>query len=261
VSTDELTLGSEELETLLHALGDAAALPGRLAPNWQLENGSEDCATAVRRTAAHSLLARGLVRQQPSNGGFEVRPDVAALLAVPTRPSVGFEFDLERDGELSSGAGCATTDHGVLVVPRRDGTVLVRQIEPGELAEAVVDVAGSAPPGDGNLDLPRTVLTEPLASTDPEALVARGLTTQQAAALARILRDRTGSGRAFAIRTHDTQWVSSPLPVAWWDTANGRYLVSPGPVGPDGQTRLINVRGCTNLDLRNALAELTTTLV
>lgn len=46
----------------------------------------------------------------------------------------------------------------------------------------------------------------------------------------------------------------------WWDSAAGRFLVGPGPVGPDGQ-RLVNVRGCAGAELRDALAELLTTVV
>jgi hypothetical protein len=249
----ELRLGSEELETLLHVLGDEAALPGRLAPDWRIES-TEDI-TAVRRAAAHSLLARDLVRR--SDGAFQVRPALAELLAVPTRPSIGFEFDIERGGSVISGAACATADDGMLVLPRADGTVLLRGFPPDELAKAVVDVAGASPPGGVSLDLPKEVLAEPPQTVD--ALAERGLAPGQAAALAGILRARTGSGRAFAIRRGDA-WVSSPQPIAWWDTTNGRYLVGPGPVGQDGQ-RLINVRGCTDLDLRNALAELTTVLI
>jgi hypothetical protein len=261
VTADELVLGSEELETLLHVLGDAAALPGRLAPSWQA-NGAERVAehvtVAVRRTAAHSLLARGLVRR--AGGGWQVEPGLAALLAVPTRPVIGFEFDLERDGEVSSGAACAAAEHGALVLPRADGTVLLRGFPPGQLAQAVVEVAGSAPPGTAELDLPGRVLAEPLTSIDEATLTGRGLTPEQAAALAGILRARRGSGRTFAVRRHGDEWVSSPRPVAWWDTDGGRYLIGPGPVDADGE-RLVNVRGCTDVELRAALAELTTVLI
>ena len=258
-----LPLGSEELETLLHVLGDAAALPGRLVPAWHGEQdeptGDLGYVTAIRRTAAHSLLARGLGRR--SGDGFQVEPAVAALLAVPTRPSVGFEFDLERGGAVVSGAACATADDAVLVLPRPDGTVLVRGLPPAELGQAVVDVAGSEPPGGARVDVPRSVLADPLGSADPGVLAEHGLDREQARTLAGILRARTGSGRAFAIsRGEAPGWVSSPLPVAWWDTENGRYLVGPGPLGPDGQP-LVSVCGCTDADLRNALAELTATLV
>ena len=255
-----LLLGSEELETLLHVLGDAAALPGRLAPTWHLEH-TDDPAylTAIRRTAAHSLLARGLVRHVGER--FEVEPGIAALLAVPTRPSIGFEFDLEHGATVVSGAACATADHAVLVLPRLDGTVLVRGLVPGELAHAVVEIAGAAAPGPAGLDLPRAVLAEPLGSADPAVLAERGLTPEQAETLAGILRARTGSGRAFAVSRGDgPDWSSSPLPVSWWDTTMGRFLVGPGPLGPDGQP-LVNVQGCTDLELRNALAELTATVV
>jgi hypothetical protein len=257
----EATLGAEELETLLHVLGDAAALPGRLAPTWQAERSDPVYLTAIRRTAAHSLLARGLVRR--AGTGFEVEPAMAALLAVPTRPAVGFEFDIERGGAVVPGAGCATADDALLVLPRRDGTVLVRGLAPAKLAEAVVEAAGTSRPGPASVDVPRSVLAEPLDSASPAALAERGLDPDRAGTLAGILGARTGSGRAFAIRRDGgddgaggTGWLSSPVPVAWWDTTAGRYLVGPGPVGPDNQ-RLVSIRGCTDTDLRNALAELT----
>lgn len=256
----DVRLGSEELETLLHVLGEAAALPGRLAPTWQAEH-SDDPAylTAVRRTAAHSLLARGLLRR--AGDGFEVEHLMTTLLAVPTRPSVGFEFDLERGGVVVSGAACGTADDAVLVLPYRDGTVLVRGIAPADLARAVVEVAGHSEAGTSSVDLPRSVLAEPLGTADPAVLVERGLDPEPARILAGILGARTGSGRAFAIRGgQGPVWSSSPLPVAWWDTTAGRFLVGPGPVGPDGQP-LVNVRGCTDADLQTALAELTTTVV
>ena len=258
--TTATLLGSEELETLLHVLGDAAALPGRLAPAWHGEQSADPAyLTTIRRTAAHSLLARGLVRQ--TGDGFVVEPAMAGLLAVATRAGIGFEFDLERGGVVVSGAAWATADEGVLVLPRPNGTVLVRAMAPAELAQAVVDVAGASAPGEASVDVPKSVLAEPLGSADPAVLAERGLDPDGASALAGILGARTGSGRAFAIgRGPGPQWLSSPLPVAWWDTTVGRFLVGPGPVGADGRP-LVGIRGCTDADLRDALAELATTVL
>jgi EspG family len=257
-TSGDIRLGSEELELVLYVLGGAAALPGRMAPAPHVED-----LTPIRRTAAHSLRARQLVFHTAD--GYRVDPTLAAALAIPTQQVLAYEFDLERDGQVVSGAAGTDGERGLLVRPGSDGTVTVRWFPARELAVALVAAVGSAPGGRTELVTDVAALAPPLPVSNRGELVRelgrRGMEAALAEELATILAGRTGSGQVHAVRPASEGWLVSAVPVSWWDTAAGRYLVTPAPPDgdPDGAQR-VRLTPSGDATLVQALAELASSI-